>query len=232
MERTTEHTAHMDSNVENAQVEADESSAVAEPTVGLTALINVKSYERTVGEDGSPEITITDFDIISLAPSSETKPFEPVIDYTSALGRREPYEWRKQEEEDVSHYIWRQNELIDDRLDAGRDQYGTGQPGSLFKGSPIKHLKMEAGDILHYAEWTERQLQAYELMLNEANQLLWRLLRKIPKNGPITTANAIRKDMHEDVQKYLNKVRQLELMDMESQYQWVNMNTEPHSRSG
>lgn len=168
----------------------------------------------------------------AVLPSLESGTHDYGIESESALGSRQPWEWRKQEEPDIDHYVDRQNELIDDRLESGREQYGTGHPKSLFKGWPIKHLKQEAGDILHYAEWTERELLAKTAMLDRATDIIHRLMVLIPEKGPVTTAYNIRRELGMDVRSYLDDMNRMAYLDQESQYQWVATGSANDAQSG
>ena len=150
---------------------------------------------------------------------------EEGINYDDPLNGRKPWEWRMQEESDVAHYTMRQSILIDDRLESGRDQYGTGEKGSLFKGNPGTHLKQEAGDIMHYAEWIERKISALEQMMDRANQLIMRMSIMVPVNGTLITAFDIKRNIAEDLQNYNQDVKRMEYQDQEAQYQWVRSQT-------
>ena len=137
------------------------------------------------------------------------------------LGERHPSEWRKQEERDVDHYAIRASLLVDNRLASGHDQYGTGEDGSLFKGKPLQHAKQEAGDLLHYINWAERELAAKDAMLFTANALLKQLADMIPEHGPLTTVLNIRHYMSGPVRAYLADMNAMIHSDEEATYQWL-----------
>ena len=121
----------------------------------------------------------------------------------------------------MDHYVNRESSLIDARLESGREQYGTGQPGSLFKGRPLIHAKEEAGDLMHYINWAERELEAHQTLLAEATDLLDRLSAHLPQGGPITTAMDIKRDMMVEVLEFRLKMNAMEQSEAESIYQWM-----------
>lgn len=137
------------------------------------------------------------------------------IDLEDCLSGRKPSEWRKQEGRDVSRYVLRQNLLINQRIEKGRAQYGTGNPQSLFQNNPMKHLKEEIGDLLFYADWTERELEAKIRMLSRAHYLLAVLFRQLggKEQSPVYNAHEIKDSLYNDVKAFLEAMLDLQMND-------------------